>query len=113
LKGVYALRLEIQSVNPETLVCFLSGELDLSTVTNFRNKIDQFISNSRISNLVLDFKNLRFIDSSGLAALLGRYKQLAQRGGRVVITHCPSQVRKVLEMSGVTQVIELTDTCTL
>lgn len=92
-----------------TAICSLSGELDLSTVNSFRSQVDRLLENTAIIKLVFDFGNLRFIDSSGLAALLGRYKQIAQRGGKVVITSCPAQIKKVLEMSGVAQIMQISD----
>ena len=65
-----------------TLVVKVHGELDLSTSPVFRDKIEaELARDENIRHLVLDLEDVSFIDSSGLGAVLGRFKA-SQRGGK-------------------------------
>ena len=50
----------------------ISGELDHHTAGDVKDKLDRAILSSGARDIVLDFKNLRFMDSSGIGVLLGR-----------------------------------------
>lgn len=95
----------------DTLIVRVRGELDLHTAPGFRDEIDGILSRKRsIANLFFSLKGLTFIDSSGLGALLGRYKKATQRGGRVVAAEASPAVKKLLELSGVHKIIPIFNT---
>jgi anti-anti-sigma factor len=75
----------------------LSGELDVSCsdglVEVVRPAIEQGI------DITFDASDLRFIDSSGIRALLTISRELRGRG-RVVVAHPSSSVRRTLEIVG-------------
>ena len=93
-----------------SLVVRLSGELDLATAEIFRRTVDAQLAKDGCSNLILVHKNVTFIDSSGIGAILGRYRLIRERQGRVIATGLRPAVRRVLEMSGVLRVVETADT---
>ncbi|HCJ09698.1 MAG TPA: anti-sigma F factor antagonist [Clostridiales bacterium] len=90
----------------DILVVRVSGELDLATAGEFRHRVDADLDRFGSRDVVIDFSELGFLDSSGLGALLGRYKRVAERGGRVAVSGCAPHVRRVLELSGVMRIIE-------
>ncbi len=95
----------------DTLIVRLQGELDLHTASMFRDEVDNILSRRRrITKVMLSLNGVTFIDSSGLGALLGRYKKIMQRGGRIVIAEMSPGVKKLLELSGVNKIIPLFDT---
>ena len=89
-----------------TLVVKLSGELDQSCVPEIRDKIDKEISAHSINNLIMDFHGVSFMDSSGIGMLLGRFKLIKARGGKMLIIRTQPQVDKVIELSGLKKIIE-------
>ncbi|NLN17992.1 MAG: anti-sigma F factor antagonist [Firmicutes bacterium] len=93
-----------------SLVVRLSGELDLATAEIFRRTVDAQLAKDGCSNLILVLKNVTFIDSSGIGAILGRYRLIRERQGRVIATGLRPAVRRVLEMSGVLRVVETAET---
>src|SRR5690606_4183646 len=94
----------------DTLIARLSGELDLHAAPVFRKVIDEALEESpHLKNLVLNFQEVSFVDSSGLGALLGRYKLLQRRGGQMVAVSLQPRVRKLFEMSGLLKIIKVVD----
>lgn len=83
-----------------TLVVKLGGELDHSCAGEIREKIDKEINLHGINNLVIDFCNVPFMDSSGIGMLLGRYKLIKARGGKMLVIRTCPQVDKIIELSG-------------
>jgi anti-anti-sigma factor len=54
-------------------------------------------------------RELTFIDSSGLRALIMADQSVRGEGGRLVVVKGPDRVNEVLEMTGVARQIELVD----
>jgi stage II sporulation protein AA (anti-sigma F factor antagonist) len=91
------------------LVVRLSGELDLHTAEHFRQIVDGELASGKVRNLVLVLKDVPFIDSSGVGAILGRYRLVHGLQGKLVVTGLRPAVKRVLEMSGVLSIMETAD----
>lgn len=85
----------------------LTGELDLGGVDQFERLTAGQISEA--NTFVLDLRELTFIDSSGLRALIMADQRVRAAGGRFIVVRGPDRVNEVLEMTGVAQRIELVD----
>ncbi len=85
----------------------VSGELDLDTARDFRARIDADLERFGSRDLLLDFSGVEFVDSSGLGAVLGRYKRVTEKGGRLAIFGCRPHVRRLLALSGLERVVEI------
>ena len=86
----------------------LTGELDLAGVDQFERLLtaDQ---TSEAATFILDMRELTFIDSSGLRALIMADQRVRADGGRFVVVRGPARVNEVLEVTGVSREIELVD----
>ena len=85
---------------------YLSGELDHHTADNTRQALDDIIKKYAHAHLVLDLKNLSFMDSSGLGVILGRYKKLKAQGSSMYIKNANKQIEKVFNVSGIYKIIK-------
>jgi anti-anti-sigma factor len=85
-------------------VVAVEGELDLSTAEHLENALNSTIDESE-GPVVLDLAALRFCDSAGLAVFVRTHNQLAGQGRRLVIASPAGPVQRVLELSGLDQVI--------
>ncbi len=93
------------------LVVNIRGELDLNTAPSFRSIVEQQLdANPGVKDILLMMCDVTFIDSSGLGAILGRYKRLRPHGGSVIAVAPSPQARKVLELSGLAGIIPICDT---
>ena len=61
-------------IREKTLIVSLSGELDHHGAGNIRDAIEKNITKKEVRNLIFDFNNLTFMDSSGIGMIIGRYK---------------------------------------
>jgi anti-sigma B factor antagonist len=86
----------------------LTGELDMAGVDEFERLLaaDQ---PPETGTFVADLRDLSFIDSSGLRALVMADQSVRDGGGRLIVVRGPDRVNQVLEMTGVAQRIELVD----
>lgn len=91
----------------DKLFASVKGELDMSVAARFRTQLDQEIGSRQVRHLILDFSGVTFIDSSGLGVILGRYKKLAEIGGTVKICSAHPQVLRILELSGLTRIMDV------
>ena len=87
------------------LIARLTGELDHHSSTNLRQAIDRRLNNPEIRNLVLNLKHVSFMDSSGIGVILGRYRLVAGRNGKMALCQIPDGILKVLKISGVPKII--------
>lgn len=90
----------------QTLVVSLSGELDHHSAKELKNMIEELIKNRSVKNLIFDFSNLSFMDSSGIGVVLGRYKLISSIGGKTAIVSCNRTIDRLLMMSGINKLIE-------
>ncbi|MFZ5641808.1 MAG: anti-sigma F factor antagonist [Bacillota bacterium] len=93
------------NITGNTLVVRVSGELDLVVADEFRAKVDLKLDEHPVRNLVINLQGVRFIDSSGLGAILGRYKRISAGGGKVAVVGAAPQVKRVLELSGILKIM--------
>ena len=92
--------------NRNTLIVRLSGELDQREAAEVRRTLDELLEDSGIRRLVFDLSMLRFMDSSGIGLIIGRYKRLSRRGGSVAVADPDARIDRLFQMSGVYQVVE-------
>lgn len=88
------------------LIVKMVGELDHHSAENVRYKIDNNIEIMGFPNLVFDFSDLNFMDSSGIGVIIGRYKKVSEYGGKVGIINMKVNIRKVFELGGIFNVIK-------
>lgn len=66
------------------LIVYLIGELDHHSSEEVRVKIDDRIDRDNINSLIMNFKDVTFMDSSGIGVVIGRFKKLHEEVERSV-----------------------------
>lgn len=89
------------------LIVRLSGELDHHTADLVRMQMDEAIQRRQCEHLILSLKDLQFMDSSGLGVILGRYKLIKNKGGKMVVCDVNPPVYRLLEMSGLFKIMPI------
>ena len=82
------------------IIAYLIGEIDHHTSAETREKIDNVISYKKPQHLILDFKNVTFMDSSGIGLVMGRYRLMQNFHGTVEIRNVTPQTKKLMELAG-------------
>lgn len=88
----------------------VSGELDHHTADCIRKTLEREIRRSGAVNIALDFSRVTFMDSSGIGMIIGRYKTAKALGGNVIIFDAGEQIRRILDMAGLTSLVIISDT---
>lgn len=88
----------------------VSGEIDHHTSERIRREIEKEILRSGAINIAFDFGRVSFMDSSGIGMIIGRYKTVTALGGSVIIYDATEQIKRLIEMSGLSSLIIISET---
>ena len=94
------------TITPATNVLRLSGVFDRSQIPQFHQSIQALI-NAEAQQILLDFQDVIFMDSSGLGALVGALKAIEAAGSKLLLCSLRSEVRMLLELTDVDQFFEI------
>ena len=95
-----------RKVDEETHVVSVTGEIDLFTAPEFKQRMSELIDAGR-SRLVVDLSETTFIDSSSLGVLIGAHRRLKTRGGRLIVACQTDAIVKTFRITGLDGVFTL------
>lgn len=88
-----------------TLIVRISGEIDHHTCEYLRVEVEQNFERMRGKNMIFEMSEVGFMDSSGIGAIIGRYKLAKSMGGNLAVA-CPNErIKQILKLSGMGQII--------
>ncbi len=94
-------------VENDILIATLNGEVDHHYAEIIRNRVEEEYNDKKAKNIVLSFKNVRFMDSSGIGVVIGRYKLATSRGGTLVACDLTMEVKRIFDISGLAKIINV------
>ena len=90
------------NVKGDDLYLYLTGELDEHSVSAVRAAADRMIDdNAGRSRAIFTLAGVRFMDSTGIGFLIGRYKKLKKYGMDMYLENPNTGADKILELSGI------------
>ena len=92
-------------MNEKLLEVVFDEEIDHHSCEQIKKEADYEIQKSAPKKLIFDFKNVNFMDSSGIGLIIGRYKYLLRIGGETEIVNVNKEVKRILDMSGIFKII--------
>lgn len=104
-----SLNIDLEVKN-DVLCIRLTGELDHHTAEDLRELATNAIEKHQIRHILLNLEQLSFMDSSGLGVILGRYKQIKQLHGEMVVCAISPAIERLFDMSGLFKIIRLEPT---
>ena len=99
------LHVSVSGTQPEYEVRLL-GELDMSTAPQLREELLRLTSGGA-TMVTVDLSQLAFVDSTGLSVLITGLKRLRQQGGEMALRSPTPGTRRVLEITGLTEVFAI------
>jgi anti-anti-sigma factor len=94
------------SGDDDAVVLALQGELDPHTAPQLREALDRAVTDdTRL--LVLDLSGILFVDSSGLRVIISAYRTMTDRDGRFVLRAPSATTRRILDVTGLADLIEV------
>jgi anti-sigma B factor antagonist len=91
-----------------TATVALHGEIDVLTVDQVRIALVSALA-SGPRELVVEMRDLTFIDSTGLGALIAGFQRARDSGVSFRLAHPTPAVRQILVLSGLLEVVQLTE----
>ena len=95
------------TVNGDVVTAYLDGEIDHHSAGVMRNEIDAVVEKNTPAMLILDFRDVSFMDSSGIGLVMGRYRTLLKTGAQLYITGASPQIYKVMKLAGIERLAKL------
>lgn len=87
------------------LIAKINGEIDNSVTKEFREVIDTNIIKNNLKYLIIDFEEVKFVDSSGIGFIIGRYNLMKKEKGFVVLSNVNYYCEKIFKISGILRLI--------
>jgi stage II sporulation protein AA (anti-sigma F factor antagonist) len=104
--GVFNMPMTCTAEN-RNLTVRISGEIDHHAARTFMLELDREIESRFPKTLVLDFAQVTFMDSSGIAVLLRTYRRMQEVGGSMKVTNVPPQPEKVLRAANLHRIVSI------
>lgn len=101
------MKLDIRSENGSA-VAVLKGEIDHHNAKELRTELDRYIISAQPRSFVMDFRNITFMDSSGIGLIIGRSKLLRECGGELTVRDPQTYIRRVMKLSGIERLVKIT-----
>ncbi|MEY4480020.1 MAG: anti-sigma factor antagonist [Bacillota bacterium] len=101
-----SLKMQTERIE-HTLIVRLQGELDHHTAEKVKSHLEEQIAMNTFTHMLINLNELTFMDSSGLGVLIGRYKQIMERGGQMVVSDVHPSIYRIFEMSGLFKIISV------
>ena len=90
----------LYEVDGECLIINLPEELDHHVVKCIREKTDDLFSAKKIRNVIFNYENTVFMDSSGIGLVMGRFREVRYLKGDVYLVGVTEKMERILEISG-------------
>ena len=100
------MKLKLEKLNAYSVVFIQEERIDAHNSGELKDYILHLIELGEI-NIIIQLENVRFIDSSGLGALLSGYKNAAAKSGKLALACCRPQVLSMFELTRLNRVFEL------
>jgi anti-sigma B factor antagonist len=84
----------------------LKGEIDLHVSPSVTASLNSMIE-KKPQRLVVDLSDVTYIDSAGLAALIGAMQKVEGYGGKFLLAGLQETVRSIFEISRLDQVFQI------
>ncbi|MGG1312507.1 MULTISPECIES: STAS domain-containing protein [Cohnella] len=101
-------KLKFRTENREgQTVVYVAGELDLEVASKMRDAMEPFLELSD-RKLVLNLRDLKYIDSTGIGILIGMVKARHARKAAFAVEEVPANVRKLFDLTGISPFLNVT-----
>ena len=89
------------------LTIALTGEIDHHCAKKYISSISSKIEVYTPNVCILDFQEVTFMDSSGIAVVINALRNMTNIGGRLVLSGMRNQPMKVFRTSGIDKLVEI------
>jgi anti-sigma B factor antagonist len=100
------MNITLDNKDGSTVVKFHEERLDAHNSKELKDYLLELLDNGA-KKLILDLSEVRFVDSSGLGALLSGHKNAGLRDGRFALVGVQARVQSMFELTRLTRVFDI------
>jgi anti-sigma B factor antagonist len=98
--------IKTERISDDAYVISLAGEVDLYTAPEFKQQLLEIIGQGG-KQVIVDFTNTTFIDSTTLGVLVGGVKRLRTNDGQLSLVCSDRNITKIFEITGLDRVFAI------
>ena len=98
--------LEAIPVGTDCAVLQISGEVDVYTAPQLRERVIQLLGRGA-RHIIADLREVEFLDSTGLGALVGSLKRLREQDGSLKLVTAADKILTIFRLTGLVHVFAL------
>ena len=98
--------IKTETISDDAYVIALAGEVDLYTAPEFKQQLLDVIGKGA-KNVIVDFSDTTFIDSTTLGVLVGGVKRLRTNDGHLSLVCSDRNITKIFEITGLDRVFTI------
>ncbi len=96
----------LEKINGFSVVSVLEERIDAHNSVGLKEMFLHLIEQGEV-NIIVKLDQVRFIDSSGLGALLSGHKNVMAKSGRFILAECKQQVLSMFELTRLNRIFEI------
>lgn len=89
------------------LTIHIPKELDHHVAGKLKGEADLLIETCQVKELIFDFADTEFMDSSGIGMIIGRCRNMGYYGGNASAINLNERVSKIFRVSGLHKLIQI------
>ena len=97
------------TIDGKRLVYEMPKELDHHVAERLCAEMDMLITSCGIRELLLDFSNTTFMDSSGIGVIIGRSRTMQLYGGTVCVKNLSKRIRMIFDAGGLGKIVKIAE----
>jgi len=87
-------------------VCYITGEIDINTAPQVKKAFDKLVG-AKKEKLLINLKDVSYVDSSGLATLVEILKCLRSYGGKLKLSNLSAKVKSLFEITKLEKLFDI------
>ena len=105
-QDVQTFQLESITVGGDCAVLRIAGEVDVYTAPRLRERVVQLLADG-IRHIVADLREVDFLDSTGLGALVGSLRRLREQDGSLTLVTDTDRILRIFRLTGLAHAFAL------
>ncbi len=89
----------------DVITIAINGDIEMITMKGLKERLLDIV-NKNDKNIVVDFTNVGYLDSSGIGVLLSLSKTLKEKEKQLKLINLSERIERVLELSSLSDIIE-------
>ncbi len=98
-----------QEINSKTYVIVPGEEIEVFNASELKDEIMKLIESGYLK-IVMDLRNVEYMDSSGLGVIVSTLKKIKTVNGKLIISSPRSSIKQIFELTSLDKVFNVYET---